>query len=170
MIIRALTRIFLEWVWLVEDVLSKTVGAGLPFTSFDPIVDEILSFLVVASVSDGEAVIDLVSEAVKVFDNAILLAVREGLDEAALYGIEYTGLDAFDLIDCLGGDALSETISWAANTLVGASASSPESLKAYAECIGIIEDLLSADDKLVASAVIYSFVAAINKLLANLIV
>ncbi len=154
----------------MEDILSKTVGAGLPFTSFDPVVDEVLSFLVVASVSDGDAAVDLVGEAVKVFDHVILLSVREGLDEAALYGIEYTGLDAFDMIDCLGGDALSETISWAANTLVGAAGSAPESLRAYAECAGIVEELLSADDRLLASAVIYSFVAAINKLLANLIV
>jgi len=143
-------------------------GLGLPLERLDPMVDEMVAFLVVASVS-REAREELIEEAVRVFDYALLPAVRQGLDEAALHFIEYTGLDAIDMIDCIGGDALSETISWAVNTLAGIPVDRPKEVEAYAECAGIRGDLLSADDTLLASAVFYSFVAAINRVVQSLV-
>ncbi|MCE4624352.1 MAG: hypothetical protein F7C35_00600 [Desulfurococcales archaeon] len=152
-----------------EAIVRDAMDLGLPFQDMSPLVDEMVGFLVVASVAGREA-IDLVNEALVVYDDVILPLIKARLDEAALYHIDYTGVDAFELIDCLGGDAIAGSLSWALNVLSeNAAGEPPEEVVHLFGCLGIDKQLLDMSDDVAASAIVYAFTAAINRMLTNLI-
>jgi citrate lyase beta subunit len=153
----------------VSDVLTREkIGSlHLPLESLEPIVDEIIGLLVVASLG-GEAKIDLIEAAASEFDTIILPAVRDQLEESALYHIEYTGLTIEDMVECLGGDTVAESLAWAVNVLTGLSYGRPDNLQAFRECASIDPRLDTMDDRVLASAVFYVFIAALNRTIANI--
>jgi len=155
----------------LEGILSDTRGSSvpLPFETFEPVVDEMVAFLAVASIVDGEAKLSLVEEAVNLFDNTILPAVRESLQEPVLSMLELPPVDALEIVECLGADAVAETVAWAVNVLTGVGGPRPEALDAFAACIEWDAQLSEAADDIVASAVIYTLVSAVNMMLANLV-
>ena len=152
-----------------EAIVRDAVKLGLPFEDMSPVVDEMIGFLVVASVAGREA-LDLVNEALVIYDDVILPIVKARLVEAALYHIDYTGIDAFELIDCIGGDAVAASLSWALNVLSDNTVEEPpHEIEHFFECLGVDKQLLSASDDVAASATVYAFTAAINRMLTNLI-
>ncbi len=153
----------------VVDVLAESRGGlGLPFENPEPIVDEIMGFLIVASVEKGEEKLVLIEEALRVFDGVLLPLVSQNLDEAALYLLDYTGIDFFELVDCVGGDTVAESVGWASRVLTdGVVFERPSGISGYATCLGINVDE-DMDDRIVASAIFYGFIAALNRMVSNI--
>ncbi len=153
---------------MVDTLVDVGPGKIVPFASLDPAIDEMLAFIIVSSV-DKTAKIDLVDFAVGIFDDVILPAVRHNLKDEALELFGVTYIDMYDLVECVGGNSLAETLAWASSILTGdIPGERPESLHSFAKCV---EWPISHDDvadDLVASAVFYQVVAAINIMLTSI--
>ncbi len=153
---------------VVDTLVDAGPGKIVPFASLDPAIDEMLAFIIVSSV-DKTAKIDLVDYAVGIFDDVILPAIRHNLKDEALELFGVTYIDMYDLVECVGGNSLAETLAWASSVLTGdISGERPESLRSFAKCV---EWPISHDDvadDLVASAVFYQVVASINIMLTSI--
>ncbi len=162
----------MHWVRRLVDVIAEpgSLGGGLPFQDMNPIADEIVAFLAVADVAERDEKLILVDEAVTVFDEVILPAVREPLQDVVLSLLTPTPMNMMEIIECLGGDAVAEALGWAANTLAGnpQMARPDEAIRGIAACLEWDPAIIDASDDIVASAIIYSYVAAINMMLAEL--
>ncbi len=153
---------------MVDILADAGSGFNVPFTSLDPVIDEMLAFLIVSSV-EKEAKLELVDHSVGIFDEVVLPTVRSQLKEEALSLIGVTYTDMYDVIECIGGNALAETLSWAVKVLSGETLmDKPDSVNEFAKCMEWSIAYEEMADDLVASAVIYQITASINIMLTNL--
>ncbi len=150
-------------------VVDRGVGQGVPeFADYYPVAAEFASLLYLAEEEKGEYRISLLETAIDVFDTAVLSAVTGLLDEHALHLIKFTGIDALELVHCLGPSSVAEVLAWAVNTVRGAYQELPEPVAEYASCLGIDDALVEIGGTGLASAIIYATVASVNRLAVRL--
>ena len=146
-------------------VVDRGVGQGVPqFADYYPVAAEFASLLYLAEGERGEYKTSLIETAIDVFDTAVLPAVTGLLDEHALHLIDFTGIDALELVSCLGPSSVAEVLAWAVNTVRGVYQEPPEPVAEYASCLGIDEVLVEVGGTGLASAIIYATVASVNRL------
>jgi hypothetical protein len=157
------------WVLSVDIVsLSKNVS-GVLEESLEPFIDEMLAFAVVASTRISDRM-DLLEHSIGILDTIILPAVKDSLQSVALNHMNGGLISLFDLIDCVGGNNLAESLTWAVDVLTGKNTFiRPEGIEAISICMEWDDVLLEAADDIVASAVIYGYVSSVNKLLVDLV-
>ncbi len=125
--------------------------------------------LVVAGLLEPDVADEVVAESVSIFEDSILLPASPRIRGEASALLEGPIVDIVELVDCLGGDLVEESILWAYNVLVeGSSEPHPEELAFLADCLGWSVSPGEVDSETAASLVIMSITAAYNKYLARL--
>ncbi len=153
-----------------REVAPETIHEEAPrgLESLEGEIDLIVSLLATAIVA-GEVERELVDQATAVFEATIIPSIRENIVEGASTVIGYPLVDAVELVDCIGPEALADTLSWAVGALAyyPSQAHAGDEVHLYADCLGWEADPGNLPPLTAASAVIASFVAALNKYLAG---
>lgn len=127
--------------------------------------------LVVASLIEPSVAQEVIAESVSIFEDAILLPVSSRIRGDASALLEGPIVDIVELVDCLGGDPVEESIVWAYRVLMeGSEEPHPEGLDFVADCLGWGASPREVDSETAASLVIMSITAAYNKYLAHVAV
>lgn len=127
-------------------------------------LDLVVSLLSIAMVDDNR---EMLEEAVGLFDE-ILFELRSRVPSEASQIIGYPLVDALELMDCIGADAVYEILAYAIGTLYLAPVEAPTKLiDVYSDCLGWASDPSTLPPTIIAGGVVASFTAALNKTLLS---
>lgn len=101
-------------------------------------------------------------------------AVAEVVDEAvakymspsyveALQALGYPLVDVYELVEAMGAEGLEAVLSYAEKTLRGERADAPAEVRVYADLLGWTREPEELSPRVLASAILISFVASLNR-------
>lgn len=110
----------------------------------------------------------LIEEAAGLFDE-VIYRLKDHMPEDAARVIGYPLVDALELVECLGGEAVIEALAYAVRVLMETPTEEPVKLiEVYSDCLGWEGDPQSLPPTVIAGAILASFTAALNKTILSL--
>lgn len=149
----------------IGGVFNGTLGElGEEFEWAFTRLDLMVSLLAISAVENNGA---LVEEAADLFDD-VLSELRGRVPAESSEVIGYPLVDAVELVECFGGEALYELLSSALQVLLQGSHEIPgELVRVYSDCLGWERDPEELPPSIVAGGIVASFTGALNKALAR---
>lgn len=153
----------------VDSMDAVKNGFRLVGEEVEGVVEEILSRLdlmvSLLSISLMEEESEILDNAINLYDE-VLFSIREKIPQESSGVIGYPLVDALELTDCLGPDAIYEILAYAINTLYGLPVETPVKLiEVFTDCLGWATEPTRLPPTIVAGGILASFTGSLNKAL-----